>query len=273
MVPEPVLPNYRMLPTFLRSLVSRRGIALILVLTFVLVFTRFILCVGSLLGIGVYAGYWFLVLRTTMYGETRLPWVRFDNNVLQDVLLPMVRFLLPSVLLLVPLGLLLNARVGLEVIEDPGVVLTDPVLLVAGLGALVVFPALLIVAAVSDSIAAVVNPANVLALVRRAPRAYAITWLMWVGIEAIDVTLTSVLPVWGTPLAPFPVLGTLVTVCLGLLTAMLFGWMIYANAGAYGLSVAPRRRPLVPGVVPRGRPLQPEAPATRYPDRDPFNKG
>ena len=246
--------NWRMIPAFFLSILSPRGLFFVAGLTVVVIAVGFVPMIGGLLSLGIFASYFFLVVRSAMQGRRELPSPTFENAV-DDVFLPAVRFVLPSLMLLVPLALYIRHQILGAAYAEPMDLVLDPVLLLAGLGGVLVFPALLIVASVSSGVFSVFNPMHVVSLVLRVPGAYLVTVVLWLliqlaqGLAMLGVGLLAL--VVQTPfLANVGV--QLIYTAGGAFTALLFGWLIHANRERLGLDPLGDAAPAVPGAVPRG---------------------
>jgi hypothetical protein len=247
--------NWRMLPTFALSILSPRGLFLIVALSGIMILLGFVPVLGGLLGIGIFAGYYFLTIRSAMDGEHRLPTPTFDN-VFDDVFLPAIRFVIPSLMLAVPFVVYVVLKLRDADVTESSQIVFDPVLLIGILGAFLLFPALLIVAAISSGVFSVLNPMHVLSFVLRIPGAYLVTFVLWLlthfvgGVVVFGVGLLSFMA--GQPFVAFLVEQT-VNMAAALYTALLFGWLIHANRERLGLDPVGARVPVTPDEPPRGR--------------------
>ena len=142
--------NLAMVPAFLGSLLSLRGLSTVLLLSVVLTVVPYFICFGGFLAGGFFASYFFLVLQHAMHGSHQLPVPRF-NSLADDAIVPAVRFLVPTSMLVVPIALYVRRQLRLGAFTGVDEFAHDPVLVAMILGALLVYPALLIVAAVNQS--------------------------------------------------------------------------------------------------------------------------
>ena len=244
---------WRTVPRLALSVVEPRGLTMVVVLSVIVVVTSYFPIVGPFIGLGVFAGYFFQVVRSAMGGEPRLPWPTVDN-LLDDVVLPAVRFILASLVVVVPLiwwTLRLVRQGPIDPTSADVLRLFGPFIVAA-----LVMPALLIVAAVSHGVFSVLNPLHVIIFVLRVPGAYLSLLLLLLvtgvaeGIVLVVVGLGAGLSgvVWLAPIG-----GQMVSMGFSLLVALMLGWMIHANREKLGLPAVGREVPAFRDAVPRGR--------------------
>ena len=257
MVRKEIVPYWGMFGPFLKAIFSMEGLLQFLGLAVILYLVGHIPLIGGILYGGVWVSYYFLVILKASTGVTKLPRPADFTDFIDDMVLPLVRFILASLILVVPTYLYVRSQIGfLNLMMNPRDALADPVLLlIIGLS-VIYFPAAIITAAIARSTVAMLNPAVILGIILRIPGHYFLTVLVWVIMNVADFWLMGLLaPV----LARFyvsvltPVLLTAISLIIPILTAFVLGWLIYQNGEVLGLS---RGRdlmvPEVPGATPRG---------------------
>jgi len=257
MVRREIVPYWGMFGGFLKAIFSTEGLIQFLALAAILYLVGHIPLVGGILYGGVWVSYYFLVIHKASTGTTKLPRPADFTDFVDDMVLPLVRFILASLILVVPTYLYVRSQIGfLHLFMNPRGALADPVLLLIIALSVVYFPAAIITAAISRSTTAMLNPAVILGIILRIPGHYFLTVVVWAIMNVADLWLMSLLaPLLVRLYIPVitPVLATAIGLIMPILTAFVLGWLIYQNGEVLGLA---RGRdlmvPEVPGAVPRG---------------------
>lgn len=255
--PKAIRKYWQMFPDFLGALFGWKGLLQLLAVAVVVQVCMFLGILGVGVGWGLYAGYYFLVLRTASIGSLELPKPADFSNPVDDILLPLIRLFLAMTLPIVPPIAYLILRYKAGFLAEPMALLTDPILLVICLVCIAWVPGALIVAAMNESAAAQLNPLSVLSIVSRIPKEYALTVLVWIGLQVANGALSF----GGTVLAetvPIPIVMPILLRFVGLfvpmLTAMILGRLIYQNSQVFGLPLTQdEMEPVQPMAIPRGR--------------------
>jgi hypothetical protein len=225
------------------SWLSPLGLAVLMTLGFAMVtllflvgfvsFVRPLFYLGLFVYFGPLAAVFFTVLRRASTGETRLP--GYGDLAEGGFLGPAARFMLASVTTWLPLYLYLHFRAPTFML-NPGAVLTDPFFLaLLGIGFLYM-PGALIAAGVAESPWHALNPLLVFGLITRAPGAFGLTLLAWIGLGIATFFWWKLLFAilfrsgswWFLKLAAIHGLGLLPF----LLGGFALGWFIHRNRAA-----------------------------------------
>jgi hypothetical protein len=249
-------PWWRLLPTFRRTLFSRRGLLELAIVGLMSWLLLRIPYVGLALAGAVAAAFFSVVLRQTALGRLELPDPAGYGDPDQRFFGPLLSLLTAFAVGWVPVGLWFLATDSWARLGEPGLAFSEPLLLGIYVIVLAYLPGALMVAAVTSSVLAVVNPLRVVVLVARIPGQYAATALFVAALVALEVLLVPLLRslllrAW------VPVLSGVVLAAAALvlpaLVALTLGRLVYQNAPALGWD-DPRgdRAPALPGAVPRG---------------------
>ena len=265
MAPRPRRPYWQMFPTFLKAIFSLEGGVQILALAIAMIIAGLIPLVGPLLSKFIFISYYFRVIMQSAHGAERLP-EPSDFTDVSDLLGPVFRFFLASLLIWVPALLYVLMTVGLTDFNFKDVSGAVIFLLVAV--GVIYFPAAIIVAAISDSALAVINPAITVRMILRFPSEYLLTVAVWGALNVLDGFIWINLMVWGNKLhIPIfvPILVNMIGLIVPIFTGFILGRLIYQNAQHFKLlGKKDMQDPEWPDAMPRGsRPTQAEAVAQR----------
>lgn len=251
-------PYWVMFPSFLKAIFSLNGLLQIFSVSVVMFLFSLVPLIGGLLAGGVYAGYFFVVIRHTAFGGEDLPEPADFTDVFDSILAPLVRLILATAVLWVPALLYIHHHTGFSTfMSDPGSHIRDPILVVILLLSVLYFPGAIITAAITESTLAMLNPMVILGIALRIPGQYLVTTVAWAFMVAADGFLGGLA---ARALAPhaIPVVTPLLLHAIGLvipmLTAFMLGRLIHQNGSTLGFT---RQRDLmVPewaGATPAGR--------------------
>jgi len=275
---EPARPPYwRLVPELLGAVFSPNGLLALLVTGLGLWILRSIPIpgpVGLLLfavRVGLLAAFFATVVRHAAGGHLALPAVHDFRDTDEGWFGPLLALLMGLIVATLPLLGWLVSQGALDPFREGGPLMLEPVSLLLLALTVTWLPGALVVAAITCSVPAVVNPLRVVALIRLIPRDYAIT----TGVVAVLVLVQVYLVPELARVPPFrgiPVLSGLLFEVVGLvipaLLALVLGWLVWQNAPALGWDDPTRSRiPAVPGAVPRGTLRAPER------DRGPIEVG
>ena len=265
MVRKEIVPYWGMFGGFLKAIFSMEGLLQFLGLAVILYLVGHIPLIGGILYGGVWVSYYFLVIHKASTGTTKLPMPADFTDFVDDMVLPLVRFILASLILVIPTYLYVRSQVGfLNLVVNPREALADPVLLLIITLSVVYFPAAIITAAIARSTVAMLNPAVILGIILRIPGHYFLTVLVWAIMNVADLWLMGLLaPVLARFYVPVltPIVLTAVSLVIPILTAFVLGWLIYQNGEVLGLTRASQLMvPEVPGATPRGTLPAPQEP-------------
>jgi len=185
-VRKEIVPYWGMLHVFLGKVLSVGGLLQLLAVGLVLAFLRWVVSLPNVffflnLGvlvifIGVWASYYFTVVRHAADGKEQLPEPEEFLDVGQ-LAGSGLRFIVATSLLWVPALLYLYLTRGvLRFLAAPGL---DVVLIIILVASVLYFPGAMIVAAISGSTLAMLNPLNVVGVVARIPGQYFVTVVAW----------------------------------------------------------------------------------------------
>jgi len=265
MARKQIVPYWGMFGEFLKAIFTMEGLIQFLALAVILYLVGWIPLIGGILYGGIWVSYYFLVIHKASTGSTKLPMPADFTDFIDDMVLPLVRFILASLILVVPTFLYVRSQIGfLSLFMNPRAALADPVLLLIVALSVIYFPAAIITAAIARSTAAMLNPLVILGIILRIPGHYFLTVLVWAIMNVADMWLMSMLaPVLVRFYVPVltPVLATAVGLIIPILTAFVLGWLIYQNGEVLGLTQGrDLMAPEVPGAVPRGTLPAPQEP-------------
>jgi len=261
MVPVDIRPYWTIFPDLVAGLFSVRSLAMMGGLSAFMAIASFMpFRFGVLLrfiAFGMFAGYFFLVLRRAAAGETTLPRAGDFSNAIDDIFLPAIRLFLATAILWGPtVGYLFYKAFSMAPGQDPTTVWLDPVILLILAVSTAYVPGAIIIAAISEDTGDVLNPMNVLAIVTRVPGQYFLTvgvCTVLTGIDAVVgftlMAIFSLMPLWF--IAPFVIIFA--GMFIPMLIALILGRLIFQNSEAFGLDVADDgKQPALPDARPRG---------------------
>ncbi len=257
MVRREVTPYWGMFGEFLKAIFSPEGLLQILALAVVLYLVGHIPMIGGILYGGVWVSYYFLVINKASGGSTRLPRPADFTDFIDDMVLPLVRFIAATLIVWIPTYLYVRSQIGVgRLLADPAGALSDPVLILIVLASVAYFPGAIITAAITRSTLAMLNPLVILGIILRIPGHYFLTVLVWGIMHVVDAWLMGFLGRLFVRIQ-IPVLAPVLLIALGLimpiLTALVLGWLIYQNGEVLGFTSARDLMvPELPGAVPRG---------------------
>lgn len=257
MVEKEILPYWGMFGEFLKALFSIGGILQILVIGAMIYLTGLVPIIGWIFSLGLYAGYYFLVIARYAVGEVKLPMPLAFSDLWDDILGPFVRFVLATLILWVPAFLYIHGRIGFaQVFSDLGGALADPVLALIVILCMVYFPGAMIIAAVSQSTLSMLNPLIILGIIVRMPKEYLITVVVWGLLMVANAFLKGVVGEFLQAHNTFLISGILYEFAglfLPLMTAMILGRLVYQNSELLGFA-KPRDLlvPEFPNATPQG---------------------
>ena len=259
MVKREIKSYWGMLPAFFKSMFSLRGLAQMAVLGG---FLALLAWVGRLplfgivawfFYVAVYASYYFLIVRQATVGEEVLP-ERDNLAEIGEILLTGIRFILAVAMLWVPVLIYLwNTNVQYAEVMD---FIKDPFLVIILLVSFLYVPGAIITTAISESILAILNPANVILIAFRVPRDYIVTAVVWGLLHVLQILFkvllgATLLQVEVPVLIPW--VYEILTLILPLTGAFVLGWMIHQNEDAFGLLGAKDMMvPELPKAMPKG---------------------
>jgi uncharacterized membrane protein len=257
MIRKEIVPYWGMFGEFLKAIFTMEGLLQFLGLAVVLYLVSWVPLIGGILYGGVWVSYYFLVIHKASTGTTKLPMPADFTDFVDDMVLPLIRFILASLILVIPTYLYVRSQVGfLHLFVNPREALADPVLLLIITLSVVYFPAAIITAAIARSTIAMLNPAVILGIILRIPGHYFLTVLVWAIMNVADLWLMGLLtPLLARAYIPVltPIVLTAVSLIIPILTAFVLGWVIYQNGEVLGLTRASQLMvPEVPGATPRG---------------------
>ncbi len=233
MVQKQIEPYWRMLGPFLQAIFSLAGLVQLLVVAGMMVLISFVPIVGGILALGIYAAYYFLVINRFAYGEEKLPNPAGFSDIMDDILVPFVRFVLATIMLWLPAVLYISTRIGMGTyLADPLNLHGDPILLLIALACALIFPAAMITAAITDNTMAMLNPLMLLGIILRIPRDYILTALVWGVLTLAGMWLSGLMANFLYAHSIFiitPILHQAVGLIAPLLTAMILGRLVYQN--------------------------------------------
>lgn len=265
MVRKQIVPYWGMFGEFLKAIFSLEGLLQFLGLAVILYLVGRIPLVGGILYGGVWVSYYFLIITKASTGTTRLPRPADFTDFVDDMVLPLVRFILATLILVIPTYLYVRSQVGFaHLFMNPREALADPVLLLIIALSVIYFPAAIITAAITRSTIAMLNPMVILGIIMRIPGHYFLTVLVWGIMNVADLwlmgLLTPVLARFYVPLL-IPIVFTAVGLIIPILTAFVLGWLIYQNGEVLGFTQGRELMvPEVPGATPRGTLPAPQEP-------------
>jgi hypothetical protein len=265
MVPKDQRPYWDVLPKLVKAIFFGWGLVqmFLLALAIYLLQTIFPLS-GHMVAAGIYAGYLFYVIKQTAGGRLELPDPPDFQTAVDDIIYPFLRLGLVSALLYAPAGVYIWREYGLRaLIDQPAMVMSDPLLIIIISASLLYYPGAVITAAMGRSIFQILNPVHVLALICRIPLHYLITVAVWLVLLFVHYSLTFLIADWFRGFyIPFfqawvyEFIELIVPVFMGLI----LGRLIYQNALKLGyLSKDDLFEPEFPGAQPlEDDPLQAE---------------
>lgn len=267
-----VVPYWGMFGTFLKAIFSLEGLLQFLALALILYLVAHVPLVGGILYGGVWVSYYFLIINKAAYGNAKLPRPADFTDFVDDMVLPLIRFIAATLILWIPTYLYVRSRIGFgNLFANPVEALADPVLILIVVVSVAYFPGAIITAAVTRSTLAMLNPLVILGIVLRIPGHYFLTVLVWGIMNVTDVWLLGHLaPVLGRFYLPLltPVLLIALGLIVPILTAFVLGWLIHQNGEVLGF-VSARELMVaeVPGAVPRAAlPSRSEPPPESQPE-------
>ena len=265
MVRRVVKPYWAMFDEFLRAIFFKEGILQLLGVTVVMYLALLIPMVGVIVYAGIYASYYFLIIRRTAYGDVKLPLPTMDD-LIEDVLAPLLRFIVATLIIWVPAAIYLRSTVGVLVfLAVPSLALHDPILLGLLILGIVYFPAAIMTAAVTRNTLAMLNPLVILGIVLRIPGHYFMTVVVWAVMNVADSYLRSLA---GSILLPHyvkvltPLLMIAISLIIPFLAALVLGRLLYQNGEVLGFT---SERDLMVPEFPGARPLG-TVPLAGWPD-------
>ncbi len=262
MTTKEIVPYWGMFATFLKALFCPRGLLQVLALGAGMFFLGLMPLIGWALALGLYAGYYFLVITHFAYGEENLPVPDDFNDVWDNLISPFLRFVVATLILWVPALLYIHHKLGLFfLLRYPNTMFHDPVLVVIVILSIVYFPGAMITAAVSESTFAMLNPLYVIGMVVRIPGQYLLTVVVWGMMSVANVYLKAFVALHLVSCSGCSVLRTIfvgvvyqgVGLFIPLMTAMVLGRLVYQNRKLLGFG-HPRDllEPEFPNAKPRG---------------------
>ena len=211
----------------------------------------------ALFGQALFIGYMMSVIQAAAQGAQRLP-DPVDFLDVGSVIMPVVRFILALSYVWLPGVLYISFVTGWSSLywDGPVQLLMDPILLVLLAAGIVLFPISMVVAAVSESVLAVLDLRIAVRIVNRIPAAYAAA-----AAASLAVLLVGqVMSIWTTMVVlflPIPLLPGIVAEMINapfwLVPGWILGRMIYQNHQHFGVMLAGAdQEPEWPDAVPRG---------------------
>ncbi len=264
-VPRQTTAPAAALPGFVRAIATADGLLQLAAIAFFVWALGFIPVVGFILGLAVHAAYTLLVIRFAAFGGERLP--HFDDvEQVGGLAASFLRFLLGYALVWLPTAFYAHhAHGSVFAIFHGGALRDDPLLVLFLLLGLAYLPATLIVAAVSQSILAMLDPRLTLGLISRIPRPYLHAFYLWLAIQVgghfLEAGAAWVLLRLPVPFLPSIAAGML-DVAIASCAAFVLGRLVFQHGTTFGtLRDEDLHVPVAPDAVPRGT-LPPEpAPA------------
>jgi len=283
-VKKNIVPYWGMFGVFLKAIFSLSGILQVLAVGAVMFLLSLVPIIGGILSLGVYAGYYFLVITRFAFGEEKLPLPPDFRDFWDDILGPFFRFLVATMILWVPAFIYVKSQIGLGVaLADPGSAIRDPVFLLILILCILYFPGAMITAAVSQSVIAMMNPLVILGIIVRIPKEYLITVVVWGMLSVADAALMNAVRPFFLEHYVF-LISNIIMQAIGLLlpilTAMILGRLVYQNSEELGFArlrdqmVAefPEAKPqgsLPPGGFEKPAPAKPVEPISLEPESSP----
>jgi hypothetical protein len=258
-----IVPYWGMFGAFLLAIFSVSGLLQILGAALLMTVFAYVPIIGGLLALGVYASFYFLVIRRFAYGEETMPKPGDFSGLYDDILAPLLRFILATLLLWLPAFLYIRSQgFWVLLVINPMSVLHDPVLVLILVLSLLYFPAAIITAAVTENTLAMLNPLVILGLVLRIPVQYLVTMVVWGLMTVADLYLGAQIDRFLAEHAVVfvtPLLSAFFGLFIPVLNGMVLGRLCYQNGEELGFTTARELMvPELPGAKPKGT-LPPEA--------------
>ena len=253
MVAKPRRPYWEMLPTFIKAIFSLEGVLQILAVSVAIILTNLIPFVGGVISKFIFISYYFRVILQAAHGAERLP-EPTDFTDISDIIGPMLRFFMASLMIWLPAALYIGFTVGISGFSLKA--LSGGVVLLLVIAGVLYFPAAIIVAAISDSALAVINPAITVRMILRFPGEYLLTVAVWGLLNVLDGFIWFNLLIWGSKFhIPIfvPILVTMIGMIIPVFTGFILGRLIYQNAEHFKLlGKDDLHEPELPDAMPRG---------------------
>ena len=194
MVRKEIVPYWGMFGGFLKAIFSMEGLLQFMGLAVILYLVGWVPLIGGILYGGVWVSYYFLVISKAATGTTRLPLPADFTDFVEDMVLPLIRFILASLILVIPTYLYVRSQIGfINLFMNPQAALADPVLLLIIALSVIYFPAAIITAAITRSTVAMLNPGVILGIILRIPGHYFLTVVVWGMMNIADIWLMGLL--------------------------------------------------------------------------------
>ncbi|MBW1809698.1 MAG: B-box zinc finger protein [Deltaproteobacteria bacterium] len=238
MTQKVIVPYWGMFGVFLQAIFSLTGLLQILALAAMVFLSSLIPIVGWVISLGIYAGYYFLVITRYSFGEEKLPIPADFSDVFDDIFAPFFRFIIGTLLVWVPALLYINAHVGFGLMfSSPAAAFSDPILILIILVSIAYFPGVMITAAVTQSTLAMLNPMIILGIILRIPGHYFLTVIVWGMMTVANAFLRNLVGPILYEHHVFLLTGILneaVGLLIPMLTAMVLGRLVYQNGETLG---------------------------------------
>jgi hypothetical protein len=242
MTKKVIVPYWGMFGVFLKSIFSLTGLLQIIALAAMVFLTSLIPLVGWIISLGIYAGYYFLVISKFSFGDEKLPMPADFSDVFDDIFAPFFRFLIGTLLVWVPAVLYIKKQIGFALLfTQPSVAFSDPVLILIILVSIAYFPGVMITAAVTQSTVAMLNPMVILGIILRIPGHYFLTVIVWGMMTVANAFLRGLVGPFLYEHHVFLLTGILneaVGLLIPMLTAMVLGRLVYQNGETLGYTTA-----------------------------------
>ena len=243
-----------MFPAFARAIFSLEGMLQFFAIAIALYAAGWLPLVGGILSKFIFISYYFKVILHSALGSETLP-EPAEFTDFGAIFGPVFRFFLATTLIWLPALLYVIFVVGVAGFDIKQV--SPPILvLLVGIG-VVYFPAAIIVAAISDSTLAMLNPMITMQMILRFPGQYLLTVAVWGVLNIIDGALMILL--FGISRAFYvpvltPVLLSMVGLIIPIFTAFILGRLIHQNAEHFKmLGKEDFEEPEWPDALPRGK--------------------
>ncbi len=211
---------------------------------------------ASVLYMGFFASYYFLVINKTAYGDLTLPQAADFGN-FWEVGFSAFRFIAAISILWVPAMLYILRMYTLrEFLQEPDTMLSDPVLIAIVILAVLYCPGAIITTAITSSFWAMLNPFLILGIALRIPGQYFVTVIAWGILNVVNVYFKGPLG-WFAAAVPIPFLTAWLVESIGLVLplmgAFMLGRLLYQNGEILGFtSDRDLMEPVFPGAKPKG---------------------
>jgi len=246
------------LPSALGYPLTRSGLLAIAAFAAVMRVLGWLGIIGWLLGLGVYWGYLFSLIRASSRGSSAIEAPDL-SDVFDDLIVPAFRGVVATAVLWVPSVLYLGSRLAeAGPRARPLDALLDPVLALVLAASIAYVPMALMMAALGAGTLRMLNPLAVVVNAWRLGGDYALAVAAVVALALVHASLAFAGGIIST--APIPIVPGWVAECLALyapiVMARVLGLLLFLRGDAVDLGhPSDYLEPVLPGVAPRGAPV------------------